>query len=375
MSLIQTRNLLHESSPKTRLTNAEEAGTTVLRVENSTAMTAGWALQIGEVGGEQTEVVLGTAANVGTINVSTTDFEHPADTPVYFIKYNQVVFERSDTGTAGTATPMTNGTIEYQANDPYTVFDDTSGSSTYGYRTYYRNSALTTNSTESDWFTFAGPAFYSLAKIRERAKAKLWNAEWLTDDVVDDWINECKDIMVNKVIQTNEDYALGTAEVAIGTSGLGTITTADFSQVRRVWITYNGVDEFQSTKMSSNDFLPTQYFSSAHPYHYFMGDDIIAVKPAELGTAKLVFYRFGTTMVNDTDELPLPMRSYTDIFVDYVYAQALGKDEKFTEKNNQMVFVASNVQDFVSSLGARDKSGPTMIDIVEMVSGDDRIIN
>ena len=375
MSLIQVRNLLHEDVPKSRLTNAEVAGTTVIRVENSTAMTDGWALQLGEVGGENTEVVLGTAPNVGTINVTTTDFAHPADTPIYFIKYNQVVFERSTAGTTGTATAMTNGTIEYQANDLVTIFDDTSGSSTYGYRTLFRNSTLAINSTESDWTTFAGPSFYSLTKIRERAKNKLWNASWLTDEIVDQWINECKDLMVNKVIQVNEDYALGTVNVGFGTDGLGTVTTADFSQLRRVWVTYNGVDKFLSTKMSVNDFLPTQYFSSAHPYHFFRGDDIVGIKPADSsGTAELVFYRFGTTMVNDTDELPLPMRSYTNIFTDYAYAQALGKDEKFQQKNDHMAVIGGLIADFVSSLGARDKTGPTMIDIVESVTGDDTFI-
>lgn len=376
MALIPVRNLLHEDAQFTRLTNTELAGTTVLRVENTTSMSDGWGLQIGETGGEQTEVVLGTAPNIGTINTTALDFDHPADTPVYFIKFNQVVFERSTAGTTGTATPMTGGTVEYQPNSTLTIFDDTSGSSTYGYRAYFRNSALSVNSTESDWITFAGPSFYSLSKVRDRAKSKLWNASWLTDTIVDEWINECKDIMVNKAINLNKDYALGTSAVTFGTNGLGTITDTDYTDVRRVWVTYNGVDKFQSTKMSINDFYPTQYFSTAHPYHAFQGDNTLLIKPSDsTGTAELVFYRFGTTMVNDTDLLPVPMRSYTDIFVDYVYAQALGKDEKFAEKRDQMNEVNVKMEQFVLSLGDRDQTGPEMIDIVDYVSGNDLWIN
>src|SRR3990167_8994521 len=215
--IIKTENNLAVGASKTFLTSLEAAGTTVLRVRNTTSMTTSWAVQIGEIGEEQTEIVIGTAPNIGTINCPTTNFEHPADTPIYFIKYNQVVFERSTNGTAGTATPMTSGTITYQADSQRTIFDDTSGSSTYGYRTYYRNSGLAVTTTESDWITSAGYAFYSLAKLRERVKDKLWNANFINDDaIIDDWINEYKEQLNQEVISVNEDYALGTVQVAFG---------------------------------------------------------------------------------------------------------------------------------------------------------------
>lgn len=365
MSLIRARNLLHEIAPQTRLTHAEVSGTTAIRVENSTALTESWAVQVGAVGGEQTEVVIGTPTNAGTIGVGALTYDHPADTPLSFIKYNQVVFERSTAGTTGTATPMTNGTISYQPDSEYTVFDDTSGSASYGYRTYFRNSVLAVNSTESDWITFAGHSFYSLAKIRERSKNKLWDASWLKDDIVDEWINEFKDELANAVIQTNEDYSLGTVNLAFGTNGLGTITTADFGQLRRVWVTYDGTNKYQSTKMNVNDFLPNQIFSATHPYHYFQGDEIIGIKPSDTaGTAELVFYRFGTTMVNDTDVLPLPMRPFTRSFTDYVKLNGQYKDEKATQENIDL-FVAREKENFVTSITPRDKTGITMIDLLE----------
>ena len=70
----------------------------------------------------------------------------------------------------------------------------------------------------------------------------------------------------------------------------------------KVWVTYNGVDKYQSTKMNVNSFLPDEQFTSNHPGHFFQGDNVIGIKPSDsAGTAELVFYRFGTTMVNDTD--------------------------------------------------------------------------
>lgn len=375
--IIKTINNLHEGAPKTRLSFTEVSGTNVLRWENPNAFDASWAIQVGEVGEEQTEVVLlGTATPSGTAGTLTANtlYEHPADTPLYGIKYNQVVFLKSTTGTGGTATAITGGTKTYQADHLYTFYDDTTGTSTDAFRVQFRNSVLDIVTTVSDWLTTSGFSFYSLAKIRERVKAKLWNAEFLDDTTIDDWINEWREELANSVVNVNEDYALGTVNVGFGTDGLGTITTADFSQIRRVWVTYNGVDRYQSTKANINDFMPNQIFNTVHPYHAFQGDNIIKVMPSDTsGTAELIFYRFGTTLVNDTDELPVSMRSYSRSFVDYVVAQALYKDQKDSSADRKMAVLNAQKDEFVSNLGGRDKSGPTYIDIVEPTEGDNTV--
>lgn len=368
MSLIQARNLLHVNSPYTRLASVMSAGTTTIQVDNTNAMVTSWAMQIGEVGQEQAEVVIGTPVAGGTlINCAATRFDHPADTPVYFTKYDQMVFEVSISGTTGTALPLTNGTVNYTPDNFFTVFDDTAGSSTYGYRTYFKNSSTSVTTTESDWITFGGFSFYSLGKTRQRIKNKLWSSAYLDDSVIDEWVNECKDIMTNKVTDVNQDYALGTANVGFGTDGIGTITTPDFTAARRIWITYDGVNQAASTKMFINDFIPNQIFNAVHPYHAWLGDTIFIVKPGDTsGTANIVFQRFGTTLVNDTDELPVPMRSYSNIFVDYCRAQALLKDGKAADTNG----VAISIAEFATNITPKDKTGNTTVSIVEPVGGD-----
>jgi hypothetical protein len=370
--IIPTRNILHETAPKTYLMNTEAAGTTVFRLRNTSGFGSSWAIQIGETGEEQTEVLLlsGNPPAIGTLGTSTASstFEHPADTPVYAIKFNQVVFERSTTGTAGTATPMTSGTITYQADRDLTQFDDTTGSTSYAYRTYFRNSVLGANTTESDWITSAGFTFYSLASMRERIKDKLWDSNYIKEDsTIDSWINEWLFEMRNSAIAVNEDYALGTVDVGFdGTDGFGTVTTADFKQLRRVDITYNGNDYFLATKMNINDYLPDEQFSSVHPYITWRGDTIFRVRPDESGgTARITFYRIGTTMVNETDELELPMRGYTKSFVDYGLAQAFLKDGKKEEYRDKLTEAGMAKNQFVSELTPRIKTGPTMVDIVE----------
>lgn len=372
--IIKARNTLADTAPRTYLSSVLAAGTNVMLWQNGNGFTADWAVQIGETNSDQTEIRLLSSGSpggtAGTITVNTT-YDHPANTPIYAIKYNQLVFERSTTGTAGTATVMSSGTITIQADSDVTIFDDTSGSITYAYKTFFRNSALIVNSTESDWIVIT-PSFYSLAVMRQRVKEKLWDDNYLTDPVIDNWINEWLFEMRNSAIAVNEDYALGTVDIRFGTAGLGTVTTADFKQIRRTDITYNGQDYFLATKMNINDFLPDEQFSSVHPYITWRGDTVFQVKPEESGgTARTTFYRIGTTLVNDTDELELPMRGYTKSFVDYAFAQALEKDGKIAEAQNKLVEAAVSKEQFTQQLSPRNKSGPTAIDVIEPVSGYD----
>lgn len=370
--IIQQSNILHQNVPKTYLQNTEAAGTTVFRLRNTAGFGSSWAIQIGEVGEEQTEVLIisgnpPAAGTLGTTTASST-FEHPADTPVYAIRYNQIVWERSTTGTAGTATPMTDGTITYQPSNPLSQFDDTTGSVSYAYRTYFRNSVLSSNSTESDWIVIT-PPFYALSVIRERVKEKLWNSTYLSDSMIDNWINEWLFEMRNSAIAVNEDYALGTVDVGFdSTDGFGTITTTDFKQLRRVDVTYNGVDYFLATKMNVNDYLPDEEYSSVHPYIHWRGDSVFRVRPDEAGgTARITFYRIGTQMVNDTDTLELPMRGYTKSFIDYAEAQALKKDGK-PEWKDLMAVANGAKEQFKQELSPRMKTGPTNVDVVEPVN-------
>ncbi len=376
--IIKVKNSLSDNAVYTFLTNTESAGTSVLRWKNPSGFSASWAMQVGKTGEEQTEVVLlGASTPAGTAGTLTANtlYEHPADTPIYAIKYNQVVFERSTAGTAGTATPMTGGTLTLQSDHDYTQFDDTSGASTYAYKAYYRNSVLAVNSTESDWLTPSGFTFYSLAKLRERIKEKLWSDNFVTDDMVTNWINEWQEKVRNVAIGVNEDYALGTMDVAFGTSDLGTITATDFKQIRRMDITYDGSNWQLATKMDSNDWLPNQNYSETDPRFYMKGESVFGVKPANSGgTARILYYNLAIQLVNDTDELPVSMRGYTKSFVDYGLAQALGKDSKNAEAGKKENDAMIELDRFKREIAPRNKTGVTMVQILETVSGDDEFI-
>jgi hypothetical protein len=374
--LIKVQNTLADIAPFSYLTNATVTGAGTIPVKNINQFTANWAIQVGATGGEQSEIlVLNSSAPSGTslIATGTARFDHPADTQVFAIKFDQAIFKRSTSGTAGTASAITDGTVNLTPDSTYTAFDDTTGAATYAYKVAFYNSVTTETSVDSDWLTPTGYSFFALAKIRERIKSKLFNPDFIRNDgMIDDWINEWKERMDNAAVDVNKDYSLGTVDVSFGTAELGTISADGFKDVRRVWFTTDGNTYFQATKMAINSYDPNQTFSSTHPYFYMLGDDVIGRKPVEgNGTARIVYYKYNSPLVNDTDTLPTVMKNYTKSFVDYGLSQALYMDNQLTQAARKEKAALDELDRYKNEIASRLKTGANSVQVVEEISGDD----
>lgn len=373
--LIKALNNLDTLASFSYLSMGEVAGAGTLRVKNINPYYSNWAVQVGPTGEESSEIlVLSSGAISGTsiVVTGTAKYDHPVDVPVYATKYNQVIFKRSTSGTAGTATALTNGTITITPDNQFTVFDDTSGATTYAYKTQYYNSVSTEVSSESDWITPAGPSFYSLQKMRDRVKSK-FNGNIFKDDlVINDWINEWLETMTNVAIDVNEDYSLGTVDVGFGTSGLGTITASDYKDVRRFWVTTDGNEYVRATRIKVNAFDPNDIFSAMRPAFYFQGDNIFGVKPDGVaGTARLVYYKTSPVMVDDGDLLPVSMRNYTKSFIDYALSQAYFFDNRPEFGEPFKMSAERDMEKFRQEITPRQKTGPETISIVSSTSGEE----
>ena len=376
--LIRAKNNLTDIAQNTFLSSSVVAGGGTLPVQNIDGFNASWAIQIGRTGEQQTEIKQLTASvPTGTALVisGTTTYDQPQDTPVYAVKYNQLIFKRSTSGTAGTATAMTNGTVNITPNSLVTVFDDTTGASTYAYKVAFYNATLGATSSDSDWITPTGFTFYSLAKIRSRIRSKLFDSTYIPDDtVIDEWVNEWLETMTNAAIKVNKDYAIGTVDIAYaGTAQLGTITASDYKDVRRVWyVTASGTTP--ATKRDLTGFSPNEVFTAANPHYFFQGDNVIGRLPNdEGGTLRIAYYKMNPVLVNDTDELPVSMRSYTKSFVNYGHAQALDKDGKASEATIKENRAMADKKDFLNEITPRANTGIVYIDTVEAIDGDDSL--
>jgi len=378
--LLKTKNTLDLNAPVTYLTSSVSAGGTAFPLQNINQFTGSWAIQLGKTGEEKAEILI-ASSNISGTQITTTGtsrFDHQTDTPIYAIKYDQLVFERSTLGTSGAATPVTNGTINITPDSKFTFFDDTSGSTAYAYKTYFRASLLSVNSTESDWITSAGFTFYSKAKMRQRIRGKLYDSSYIPQDSdLDDWINEWMEVMTNAAIDVNKDYSLGTVDIDFGgTAQLGTITSTDYKDIRRVWFTYDGGNTWvKATKKDITGFEPTELFNQSHPYYFFQGDNIIGRLPNDVaGSARLVYYKTTPLLVEDTDELPVVMHNYTKSFVDYGEAQARKRDGKIDEGTNLENNAKLGLQKFTSQITPRSFSGAVYIEQIEPSDGQDALL-
>lgn len=373
--IIKAYNTQTEGAPLSFLSNPLSSGGTVVPVKNINQFTLSHAIQIGATNEEQSEIkVLGAGAVSGTAlnTTGTITYDHPIETPVYDIKFDQLVFKRSTSGTAGTATAITDGTVTIKPDEEFTSFDDPTGAITYAYKAAYRNSVTGEVSSDSDWLTPDGYSYYSRISIRNRIRNKLYNSNFIKDDsVIDEWTNEWLEAMNNSAVKVNQNYNMGTVDVGFGTAGLGTITSSDFKKVARMWVTYDGNRYEESTYIPLNEIKPDSRYSNTIVRHTYRGDTVFQILPAQNGgTARIDYAKNFQTLDNDTDELPTVMKSYSKSFVDYGKAQAHYMDDKDAKGDRAMAEANKGKDDFVGDITPRDYTGPQTINLTEELTSE-----
>lgn len=376
MSYIKVKNLLDQSAPFSYLSQGEVTGVGTIRVKNINAFALSQGLQIGKTKEELAEIVItasGTPSGTALVLTGTTRFDHPTDTPVYAIRFDQVIFKRSTAGTAGTATAISGGTVTITPDSEYTQYYDSTGLSTYAYKAAYYNSITTESSSDSDWITPTGQSQYSLAKMRERIKRKLTSSNYIqSDEIITDWINEWLEKMTNAAIDVNRDYMLGSESIPLSVNQeMGTITSTDFKELRRMQVvTTSGTAT--AARINITDFRADQVFTESLPQYYWKGDTVFGEKPIDNArTVVIDYYKRAPILVNDTDEIPVSMQNYTKSFIDYGFAQASFLDQK-DEKGYAFINMANQeLAQFKTEIAPRWKSGIQYVNVVSPLSSED----
>lgn len=355
------------------------AGGTSSPVKNIAGFNGTWAIQFGQTGEETAEIMLisgvpsGTQLNLGTSpshSAGTLFFPHALDTPIYQIHYDQVVINRSTAGTGGPFSTL--ATISIQPDNLYTQYDDTTGAASYAYYAQFVNSVNGDLSGSSSIFVPGGPTFYSLQKLRQRARDKLYSAGLFRDDsILTDWINEYYEDMVNAAIKVNQNYMLGTAIYGFGTSGLGTVTDSTFIRPVKVEVTFDGgVTYRNSREIAIYDFSEMDFFNAFSPRHVWTGETTFEILPhTQAGSAKITFAQRFAPLVNDSDELTQTLKAYTKACTDYVLSVAYGLDQKDVQQQEHFQKYLAAKQDFVNQVTPRDLAGIKTISIIESISG------
>lgn len=355
------------------------AGGTQIGAKNIAGFKASWAVQVGQTGEEQAEIlVLGTASPSGSVltfgtspsnTAGTMLFNHAQDTPIYQIHYDQFVLYRSTAGTGGSFSAL--ATVSVTPDSLYTQYNDSTGSAGYAYYAQYYNSVTGDLSGSSSIFVPGGPTFYSLQKLKQRMKDKLYSAGYIrSDDTITDWINEWYELMANAAIKVNQGYLLGTNIYAFGTAGYGTITDSSFKQAVKIEVTWDGVTYIPSTEIAMHNFSESDFFNAFQPRHCWVGETVFEVLPHSTGGSVRVTYatRF-TPLVNDSDELTQTLKAYTTSCIEYGLSVAYGLDQKDTESQQHYQLFDKGKMDFIAEITPRDQTGGKQIDLGESISG------
>jgi hypothetical protein len=149
--LITTANPTTDGLEKTYLADPISAGATTLAVINNNTFAADDRIMVGEMGNEKTEIVTVSSVSGGTAILSgATVFSHEVDTPVYRLRFDQIKIYRSTTGSDGVYSLLATLDVDVDNQDLNTYYDDTSGTSSYYYKTTAYHSVSTLESAFSD---------------------------------------------------------------------------------------------------------------------------------------------------------------------------------------------------------------------------------
>ena len=168
-----------EGLEKTYLSKVVQAGTAALTVKNADRIPQNSIILIGEMGMEQTEVAkIGPAGTTTNLPLQANlKFAHSADEPVYKLRYDKVIFYRSDSAD-GTYVLLDTIDIDVDNRDLKTEYEDTAGTGTSFYKTKFYNSVTAEETAFSDYISAEGYGEQTIGSVIEASVRRLKDSEY-----------------------------------------------------------------------------------------------------------------------------------------------------------------------------------------------------
>lgn len=243
---------------------SSSAGATSLTVKNADRFIATDRIMIGEMGREKTEIVTLSATSGGnTLTVGAAVFPHSADDPVYRLRFDQVRFYRSTTGSAGAFSLVDTENLDVDNENLTTIYDDTVGLATYYYKISYYNSVTTVESTLSDPVLGAGYPRGSVGFLIDELLREVGdtNEQFVSRGEILGWFNEVNDDLQTRrkrpysFLHTRAAYS----RTANNASGAGTYLAFPTDMWKFDFLEYNFIDS--TTTPTTNITYPVRVIS------------------------------------------------------------------------------------------------------------------
>ena len=319
-----------EGNPRTNLTRKALAAQADLIVQNAVDFSAHDHVVIGNPGQELTEIkkILSISGKTLTLSANLIN-THAENTRITFIKYDQIKFYKA-TSVNGDYSAVS--TKDLAIDEPHTMYDDSTALTTDYFKIKYFNSYTDELSVFSDPIGSSGFPRYALKSIQDALFDQVGDKkeQYLNRDGITRWVNEIKDDMTNRVIDTNEKYFNTFENLQVDSEGESDLNV-NFRKFQKVFLLFDGVNGKRARKVESediNDF--TQVFSQDFPGYYFKQYKIGVRPKGNVGTTiiQVHFESQPNDLENDMDEIPKPFRFYMDVIMDGLMMRAMEKSGK-----------------------------------------------
>jgi len=258
-----------DGNPRSNLTAKALSGQADLVVQNAVDFAAYDHVVIGNPTQELSEIkrILSISGKTITLNANLTN-THPENTKITFIKYDQIKFYKA-TSIGGTYNLSTTKNIAI--DEPHTLYDDPAAVSTDYYKIRYFNSYTNEYSVFSDPISSAGFPRYSLKRIQDALYTKTGDKkeQYYDREEITDWVNEIKDDLVNRIIDSNEKYFNNYEDLDVDSDGEAELP-ARFRKFQKLFVLFDGTNGKRGRKFELEEINDwTQTFSQDFPGYYF----------------------------------------------------------------------------------------------------------
>lgn len=350
--------ILHPSidgNPRSNLASKAASGQNTIVIQNASEFSVNDFLVIGVSGEELTEIRKIASISGKSITVSANLINtHPENTRVTFIKYDQIkIYKASSIGGSYSLV----STKDIAIDEDHTLYDDPTALSTDYYKIKYSNSYTSELSVFSDPIGTSGFSRYTLIRIQDQLLSKFGDKKekLLSRSDITDWVNEIKDDLVNRIIDSNEKYFNDYENLSVDSNGESDLN-GQFRKFQKVFVLYDGVNGKRARKFeleNVNDWM--QIFDQSLPGYYFRSYKIGIRPKGTVGTTliQVHFEKQPIDLTNDSDEFPKPFRFYIGVLMDGLMAKA----SEFSNKEQQAAYywkkyenVAQNMIEEINNL-------------------------
>lgn len=297
---------------------------TTINVQNSSDFSVNNYVLVGPYGGGTSQIIQITAPNpsINALTTGASAFPYNTNQSITVIPFNTINIYRSTTGLGGAYTLLTSVPIQVDQN--LTTYTDFSAISPYSYRYTFYNSVLNAESDFSSEVPYGGFPPYSVYSIVDSV-IKLFGdtlGQIVSRDMIVTWLNWLIGEMMTDITSGQSPYYV--TSYVLTTTGAESYDLSAQGMIFIIKVEYS-LDGGITYKADINpqDFRSNGYDSDALYSYSFAGSSIFLKDSGNNYIAAGNFVRIWaytnqTQLVNDSDNLPDPMKPYVGFFVDYL---------------------------------------------------------